>query len=86
MWDSMKCLNHHGNTGLSEDTGHWFQGSGRQSWLWGLGVREVRQFLCIALAVKELKDPIASAFQVLGLKVCSTTQLRLGLCAKALMS
>jgi hypothetical protein len=30
-------------------------------------------FLCVALAVLELRNPPASASQVLGLKACSTT-------------
>jgi hypothetical protein len=32
-----------------------------------------RGFLCVALAVLELRNPPASASQMLGLKVCATT-------------
>ena len=34
---------------------------------------ETTGFLCVALAVLELRNPPASAFQVLGLKACATT-------------
>jgi hypothetical protein len=33
-------------------------------------------FLCVALAVLELRNPPASALQVLGLKACATTTWR----------
>jgi hypothetical protein len=39
----------------------------------GVLVFQDRVFLCVALAVPELRNPPASASQVLGLKVCATT-------------